>query len=597
MEPPAPSTTPLPVMTCGSPSRRYTRRAGLAIRPWFALPAVPSRSSPCPGPRRAAARAASRRCSSADDSASAARSAGRDRARGRGLFNYTDYERARCSCSAPRPDGRGEARALGVAPVRRPDGQPGRSAVYALFLRLRPWESRELDLQAGLVPPSSARSRAGATRSTTRCRACRSPTSTSPRSADDALPPRAEELVAQRGRGWLCGAIDRQHRRRTGACPSSKRRALGRGRRACAAGVRPFSLALAVTQGTLSHPEIEDEERRQAVLGTPRRPDARSQLRRPAARWRPALSSPTPRSRPCPVERTRTWRQQALGVDLAVVGGPLDPARRGRLQPLAHSRDRPHAHRRPARRRRRVPRSALQAAAGPIPRRPRRAPAEMASSPTSLGPREWDAHVTRFELGAGWSPARRRAAEGLLAAQQPRRRPRDRERPRGGPGAAVVLSAAIVALALVAGWRRPRSSPRPRRSGPRARRRAAQRASSPERPDVAELGMPGPREAVDPQAQRRVPRDRPAARVRAAAARGRLRCSTSATRHSCLRWSRSRPAAPSRFPNSDRVTKRVLALKAAPLRPRPLSPRGQSRSVVFDKPGVVRVFWRDPLRT
>jgi hypothetical protein len=31
---------------------------------------------------------------------------------------------------------------------------------------------------------------------------------------------------------------------------------------------------------------------------------------------------------------------------------------------------------------------------------------------TSLGPREWDAHVTRFELGAGWSPVRRLLLKG-----------------------------------------------------------------------------------------------------------------------------------------------------------------------------------------
>ncbi len=75
--------------------------------------------------------------------------------------------------------------------------------VYALYLRLRPWAARELDLQAGLVPPVfGAFPR--------RRYASDNPLPSVPLAyqyltnlREDAVPSRSEELVAQRGRGWL----------------------------------------------------------------------------------------------------------------------------------------------------------------------------------------------------------------------------------------------------------------------------------------------------------------------------------------------------------------------------------------------------------
>ena len=70
-----------------------------------------------------------------------------------GYFNYSDYEVS--SLRLFRIDLAAEARLARFASVLldvRTDNlhEP---RVYALYLRLRPWEKREVDLQAGLVPP------------------------------------------------------------------------------------------------------------------------------------------------------------------------------------------------------------------------------------------------------------------------------------------------------------------------------------------------------------------------------------------------------------------------------------------------------------
>ena len=74
---------------------------------------------------------------------------------------------------------------------------------------------------------------------------------------EDALPANAEQLVAQRGRGWLV-------RYPIGNTAAGPGRPLVNAERwdtgvEARVGVRPLSFALAVTQGTLSHPELEDE--------------------------------------------------------------------------------------------------------------------------------------------------------------------------------------------------------------------------------------------------------------------------------------------------------------------------------------------------
>ena len=70
-----------------------------------------------------------------------------------GWFNYSDYEMS--TLRLFRVDLAAEARLASFASVLfdvRSDNLDA-PRVYALYLRLRPWAGRELDLQAGLVPP------------------------------------------------------------------------------------------------------------------------------------------------------------------------------------------------------------------------------------------------------------------------------------------------------------------------------------------------------------------------------------------------------------------------------------------------------------
>jgi len=155
----------------------------------------------------------------------------------------------------------------------------------------------------------------------------------------------------------------------------------------------------------------------------------------------------------------------------------------------------------------------------------------------------------------------------------------------------VVLSAALVALMLAAGVAPAAQEPTPAPAPGAIRGRVDVRRSAPlpaERPGVAELGMPGPREAVDrkrsvvyletaPQPAFEPPP--PGRAVLDQRNETFLPPVVAITAGSTVA-----------FPNSDRVYHNVFSLS----KPRRFDlgryPRGQSRSVVFDKPGVVRVF-------
>ncbi len=70
-----------------------------------------------------------------------------------GYFNYSDYEVS--SLRLFRVDLTAEARLASFASIladARSDNL-GSPRMYALYLRVRPWSGREIDLQAGLVPP------------------------------------------------------------------------------------------------------------------------------------------------------------------------------------------------------------------------------------------------------------------------------------------------------------------------------------------------------------------------------------------------------------------------------------------------------------
>ena len=120
-----------------------------------------------------------------------------------GFFNYSDYEHSQLRlfrldlASAVKLNDRlsmlGEVRTENAGPLR----------VYALYVRVRPWTTRAIDIQAGRVPPTfgafTRRTYASdnlligyplAYQYLTSLRA-------------DALPLNANELIAMRGRGWL----------------------------------------------------------------------------------------------------------------------------------------------------------------------------------------------------------------------------------------------------------------------------------------------------------------------------------------------------------------------------------------------------------
>lgn len=120
-----------------------------------------------------------------------------------GFFNYTDYERStlrliRLALVASIKAGN---HVEVLAEIRSENG--GRPEPYGLYLRLRPWTNRKLDIQVGRVPPTFG---AFARRTYPADNpligypiAYQYLTSIRP----DALPASADELVRMRGRGWL----------------------------------------------------------------------------------------------------------------------------------------------------------------------------------------------------------------------------------------------------------------------------------------------------------------------------------------------------------------------------------------------------------
>ena len=174
-----------------------------------------------------------------------------------GWFNYTGYESS--TLRLFRVDLTAEARLASFASVlfdARSDNLDA-PRVYALYLRLRPWAGREIDLQAGLVPPVfGAFPR--------RRYASENPLPGMPLAyqyltilREDSVPSRSEDLVAQRGRGWRV----RYPVGSTEAAPglplvNAEKWDTGLQLRI---GREPISLAVAVTQGTLCYPLVRDD--------------------------------------------------------------------------------------------------------------------------------------------------------------------------------------------------------------------------------------------------------------------------------------------------------------------------------------------------
>ena len=147
-----------------------------------------------------------------------------------GFFNYTDYERStlrmlRLALLATVKAG-DHIEVLGE--VRSENGDL--PEVYALYLRIRPWAKRDLDIQVGRVPPTfGAFAR--------RTYAADNPLIGYPLAYQyltplraDALPATVDELLRMRARGWLSnfsvGNTDARSRRTAGErVPLGHRRA------------------------------------------------------------------------------------------------------------------------------------------------------------------------------------------------------------------------------------------------------------------------------------------------------------------------------------------------------------------------------------
>ncbi len=129
--------------------------------------------------------------------------------------------------------------------------------VYALYLRLRPWTERAFDVQIGMVPPvfgAFPRRRYGGENPLPGLPLAYQYVTTM---REDAIPASAEELVSKRGRGWRVrysvGSSDPGP-----GVPLVNAEMWDTGIQA-RIGRRPVSLAVSVTQGTLSYPLVRDD--------------------------------------------------------------------------------------------------------------------------------------------------------------------------------------------------------------------------------------------------------------------------------------------------------------------------------------------------
>ena len=319
-----------------------------------------------------------------------------------GFFNYTDYEDsvlrvARAGATAelragPRLSLLGEVRTDNFSSLR----------AYALYARLRPWAEREVDVQVGRIPPvfgAFARRRYGADNPLVGLPLAYQYL-TSLRS--DAIPASADELAANRGRGWLVRYTSGDPRAAPGLpLAAGLRWDTGAQVRV---GSAPLQLSAALTQGTLSNPRFEDDnDGKQLSARLAWQPTAGLVLGASAARGeylaRTLLAS-------LPAEQAgRVYRQQAWGADAEysrdywlvrseVVWSAWDvPALSTPLLP-----------------------SPLRAAAVSAEGRYKLAPGLWLAArydhlgfsriPATAGPITWDAPVSRVELGGGYAAHR-----------------------------------------------------------------------------------------------------------------------------------------------------------------------------------------------
>jgi len=230
-----------------------------------------------------------------------------------GYFNYTDYEHdaLRLGRLGLRASFRVGDRMTLLGEIRTENWdtiQP-----YALYVRVRPWAARAIDIQAGRIPPVfgafSRRPYASdnfliglplAYQYLTSLRA-------------DALPASADDLLAMRGRGWLS-------RFPIGSGAAAHGLPLVAALRwdtgvEVRVGDEPVSVSAAVTQGTLSDPRVVDNNRgKQVSARLEVRPAVGLVLGASAARG-PFVARSASNELP-PGTSTRRLDQDAFGADV-----------------------------------------------------------------------------------------------------------------------------------------------------------------------------------------------------------------------------------------------------------------------------------------
>jgi hypothetical protein len=175
------------------------------------------------------------------------------------FFNYTDYEHNALRMLRVSLSGmwRPVSRLAFLTELRSEDAQ--RVIPYALYVRVRPWQGRPIDIQAGRIPPvfgAFARRSYGADNPLIGYPlAYQYLTSVRP----DAVPSNADDLLAMRARGWRAsypvGATDEAP-----GVPMITAYRWDTGVQARVTGARVEG-AIAVTVGTLSNPRVDDDNR------------------------------------------------------------------------------------------------------------------------------------------------------------------------------------------------------------------------------------------------------------------------------------------------------------------------------------------------
>ena len=319
-------------------------------------------------------------------------------------FNYTDYEHnaLRLFRVAVNADVRLTDRVSVLTEIRSENGDNVKP--YALYVRVRPWRDRPIDIQGGRIPPTFgafARRDYGAGNPLIGYPlAYQYLTAVRP----DALPASTDDVLRMRARGWRpsypIGSLD--------IAPGMPLITAFRWDTGVQVRVGPESInaSAAVTNGTTSDPRTRDNNGGKQIAGRLHwRPSAALAIGGSAATWclrrRCGACERDDDWRNVPLEAARVWPRRG------VLARSLDGERRVHLEPVAGAdalRD--------ARRDERVRRRALQDFAWHIRGEPNRSPRLQRARVIIFGTRTWDAPITRLETGAGYYIRRNLLAKG-----------------------------------------------------------------------------------------------------------------------------------------------------------------------------------------